>query len=520
MCVTVCCPRWTSLDVLWLALTYAVLVSACTGSNDGGSNDPETLAPANLVYSNNPANYTTGSPVTPNTPTSTGGAATTYAISPTLPAGLALNATTGVLSGTPTASLPRALYTVTASNAVGSTTATLTLGVSAPIATFSVGPDVTLNYPNNPNQPPYLVDLSDEHTTIFPPPAGTNTYLFFAASKISGSTGGAVVLQTTDLVNFSFATSLGYPAQVFAPPLAINQCDTTHISEFDGNYAAPGSVLQDPTLPAGNLMMFYEAENHCPGGQLSQPFYATVGFARSSDGGKTWPAPVNSALGNSTRYPVLKGLLPQPAAPGYTAMGDAIPAAFTERDLDGHAYAYVIHECAGGGVGPSDGQLRIARAQLGTDPLVFLKWYQGAFSQPGIGGQDSAITPTPGCANGVQTMADLTYNDELASYLLVFVCHTGSTGSLIGAWYYATATSLALQDWSMPQLIENSQYTLTMPCPNNTRGGQFDGWYPSLMSPGAASGHTKLTGRVFFMNGCDVGQRQFMSRTFTITTGP
>ncbi len=37
------------------------------------------------------------------------------------------------------------------------------------------------------------------------------------------------------------------------------------------------------------------------------------------------------------------------------------------------------------------------------------------------------------------------------------------------------------------------------------------------MSPGAAAGHTKLTGKVFFINGCDTGKRTFASRTFTIT---
>lgn len=40
------------------------------------------------------------------------------------------------------------------------------------------------------------------------------------------------------------------------------------------------------------------------------------------------------------------------------------------------------------------------------------------------------------------------------------------------------------------------------------------------MSPGAPSGHTKLTGTIFFMNGCDTGQRAFTSRAFTITASP
>ncbi len=79
-----------------------------------------------------------------------------------------------------------------------------------------MGPDQTLTYSNNPATPPYLADLPDEHTTVIPPAAPGSPYLVFAASKLSGGTGGAVVLRTTDLTNFDFASSLGYSRS--APP--------------------------------------------------------------------------------------------------------------------------------------------------------------------------------------------------------------------------------------------------------------------------------------------------------------
>ena len=51
-------------------------------------------------------------------------------------------------------------------------------------------------------------------------------------------------------------------------------------------------------------------------------------------------------------------------------------------------------------------------------------------------------------------------------------------------------------------------------------GSSFDGFYPSFMSPGAPAGHTRNTGRVYFLNGCDTAlPRAFVSRTFTIA-GP
>jgi hypothetical protein len=387
------------------------------------------------------------------------------------------------------------------------------------ILSFSVGPDETLTWPNSASDPPYLVDLPDEHTTFIPLGGGPNNYLVFGASKLSGGTSGAVVLRTSDLKNFQFATSLGYARQVLSSPVAIDQCNPVYATEFDENYAAPGSVLQDPTLPPGNLMMFYEAENHCPGGVNQHFYYATVGFARSSDNGKTWPASVNSVLGGPSRHPVLKGPNPQPATNTTTAMGNAIPSAFVDRSASGDYYVYVNYSYNDGGLAPStDRQVRTARARLGVDPVVFQKWYNGAFSQQGIGGVDSTVLPAPGCApNTRQTMSEVSYNDDLGAYLMVFVCISGPTGSRVGAWYYSLASSLDLQDWSAPQMIGNSQFPETEPCPGLTTGGDFDGWYPSMMSPGAVAGHTKLTGHVFFQSGCDAGPRKFMSRTFTIT---
>jgi hypothetical protein len=380
-----------------------------------------------------------------------------------------------------------------------------------------VGPDTAVTYPNDPASPPYLNNFPDEHTT-FIPLGGTSGYLVFGASKVSTSTtGGAVALLTTDLSTFQFATSLGYGTQVMSPPVPFQQCDAAWANVFDENYSSPGTVLQDPTRPAGNLIMVYEAENHCPGGVNQQQFYVTVGLARSSDNGKTWPAPVNSLLGGTNRYAILKGPNPQPATGGYPAMGNGIPSAFVETDAQGVSSLYVVYSYYDGGFTPATDRLqRVARAKLGTDPLVFQKWYNGAFSQPGIGGLDSGFMPSAGCTGGIQSEGSISYNDDLGLYLATFVCRSGGTAG----WYYSTATSLERQDWSAPQLIQNSLLPFTTPCPGLTFGGQFDGFYPSFMSPGAAAGHTKLTGMVFYMTGCDTGKRTFMSRTFTITVPP
>jgi hypothetical protein len=105
-----------------------------TGTLSGGWNLSFEIAPAvvtapsSLSYSINPATYTLGAAIT-NTPTSTGGAVTSYSISSLPPAGLTFNTTTGIISGTPTTLTSATPYTVTAANSGGSTTVSLSISV-------------------------------------------------------------------------------------------------------------------------------------------------------------------------------------------------------------------------------------------------------------------------------------------------------------------------------------------------------------------------------------------------------
>jgi len=369
-----------------------------------------------------------------------------------------------------------------------------------PNITFSVGPDQAPIYPKS------LTIIPDEHTTIIPPVPGSDVYLVFAANILNAKgIGGPVVLETRDLKTFTFAS--GYTNPVMTAPFALTTCKPAFDPEFDLNYTGPGSVLADPTKPAGNLMMIFEAENHCPGGVWQHFFYATVGFARSADNGKTWPAPVDSELGGPDRYPVLKSHTPETvvAETNPVHMGDALPSAFVDKN-----FLYVTYLFAGPG---EDGQIRMARGRLGGNgQLKFYKWYNGAFSEPGIGGLDSGVLPPVDCQG--ENMGQISYEDVLGLYMLTFVCKSGGDQA---AWYFSTATSLDRQDWTAPRIIANSQLPMTGPCGKNEAGKLFDGWYPSFMSLGAAAGHLSKTGLVFFMNGCDSGPRTFMSRAFTIS---
>jgi DNA-binding beta-propeller fold protein YncE len=140
----------------WLALSLGTTFLFFCGC---GSNGGSAKAPTALSYSASTAVFTKGVAITPDNPTSSGGAVSSYSVSPVLPAGLTLSGSTGVISGIPTIVATAATYTVTASSSGGSTTATLTITVddqapsafsyAAGTAIYIVNVPITENDPNN-----------------------------------------------------------------------------------------------------------------------------------------------------------------------------------------------------------------------------------------------------------------------------------------------------------------------------------------------------------------------------------
>ncbi|MBI3489958.1 MAG: Ig-like domain-containing protein [Acidobacteria bacterium] len=81
--------------------------------------------------------------ISPRTPVNAGGAASSWSISPALPAGLAFSTASGEISGTPAVATSATIYTVTATNAAGSGHGTLTVAVAAavvPVTGVSLAP--------------------------------------------------------------------------------------------------------------------------------------------------------------------------------------------------------------------------------------------------------------------------------------------------------------------------------------------------------------------------------------------
>ena len=113
---------------LWGVLLICLFLGSCGGGGGGGGGGP--TAPSGLSYPAPPA-FVVGQAITPLSPTVSGQVAS-YSVDQTLPAGLSLNTTTGVISGTPSAATAQASYTVNAQNSVGSTSAMVSIVVSLP----------------------------------------------------------------------------------------------------------------------------------------------------------------------------------------------------------------------------------------------------------------------------------------------------------------------------------------------------------------------------------------------------
>jgi Putative Ig domain/Concanavalin A-like lectin/glucanases superfamily len=86
-------------------------------------------APTALSYATNPLSVAHGGPISSDNPSVTG-TPTRYTVSPALPTGLSISASTGDITGTPTSVTAMATYTVMAANATGATTVALVITIT------------------------------------------------------------------------------------------------------------------------------------------------------------------------------------------------------------------------------------------------------------------------------------------------------------------------------------------------------------------------------------------------------
>ncbi len=327
-----------------IAWSLMALLLACGGgSGSGGSGVPAaTVTPSALAYLVNPAAYTVGQAITPNPPSHGGGAVDTYTVSPALPVGLALNATSGILSGTPTAVTPSYVYTVRATNAAGSTTVQLTLAVNAvppsnlayavPIATYTVGAAIPPNAPSlsgggdlyfvvSPALPAGLV--LDPLTGIL---SGTPTAATPRADHtvIAGNTGGTTTAQLSLAVQAALDVAPAISSQpasltVTAPQPASFSVTASGTAPLQyqwkknganvGTNTATFSLATTATTDAGSYTV---TVSNTAGSVTSNAALLTVNAAQGMPAFTTQPADVTLTEGQNGQFVVAASGAPTP----------------------------------------------------------------------------------------------------------------------------------------------------------------------------------------------------------------
>jgi photosystem II stability/assembly factor-like uncharacterized protein len=263
------------------------------GYSAGETGTARRLAPtvATLTaYRTNPATYSTGVPITANTPVAAGSSPMVFRSNPALPPGLSLDSATGILSGTPTQTQSPTAYSIVATNLYGSSALNLVISVLNPPSNFTysfypapqyiVGTAITPNLPTVSGHvslytvsPALPAGLSlDSLTGIIsgtPTGASASANYTLTARNASGASATVVLNITVSQKpsNLSYATN---PA-TYRPGVAI----TANLPSIQGG----GSVIYSvsPSLPAGlTLHPLTGALSGTPSAQTAQSFYTVT----------------------------------------------------------------------------------------------------------------------------------------------------------------------------------------------------------------------------------------------------
>lgn len=214
------------LNALVFVLATFLFLNSCTTTDGTESKNRPVIS-----YST-PNIFTVNTAIIALSPTNTEGKAVSYAVSPSLPAGLSLDTNTGIISGTPTKVKAVATYVITAKNSAGSSTFDVVITVNAkdsvPEITyetpsvFTVDTAITplspvnsggkaLSYSVSPMLPSGLT-LDAVTGVISGTPTvekGTATYIVTATNSVGSSTFGIVltVNKIASIVNLKFEDS-------------------------------------------------------------------------------------------------------------------------------------------------------------------------------------------------------------------------------------------------------------------------------------------------------------------------
>ncbi len=393
---------------------------------------------------------------------------------------------------------------------------TVVAGLRSPHSTSRTPPaDITLGAPTqifHYRQPDAMgmFNVPDMHTSLAQQP--DKSYLVFITGNIGPAAGSVARLSTNDLLHY---TNAGPGSATSAAPVLEPSCrqprtatggrgGKSHISrargssaretgppieqlqkcmrQYDADYAGANAVLAASN--GRDLLMFYEGGTKTAGTTYIQHGWEfnVMALARSSDAGRTW----------TREGVVLSGTDPVPTARTQTGQpgiseGGVIAA-------NGYLYAFFQYVPNDTSAGEPPSVIEAARAPLSSDgkPGSFRKYYNGSFSEPGLGGKASPVVATTNgaCTRPVEVWP--AYSTYLKAYVLSYLCNEG--------WSFSTSTDLV--NWSQPRVfLKEKMWRSCKPMD----------WNFVLATPGNPAGVIGQTGVVIYAH-TDVRGQQCGSR--------
>lgn len=218
LCISKKTGRLYYYFILIILVQLLITSTGCGGGGGGSSSDSDT-PPSGLTYSSTSAVYTKNLKINDNVPAYTG-TVSEWSVTPSLPAGLVMDQSTGIISGKPSTDQAAAEYKVIASNASGSATAVISiavkdlppaaLGYSVTSAVYTVGLEITENKPSyygtvtawsiTPDLPEGLaLDAATGVITGTPLVEQSAKYYTVTASNPEGSTSAAISITVNNV---------------------------------------------------------------------------------------------------------------------------------------------------------------------------------------------------------------------------------------------------------------------------------------------------------------------------------
>ncbi len=189
-----------------------------------------TLAQPTLSYTGSPFTFTKNTAISSITPTyTTYNNSGTFTVSPSLPSGLSINGSTGVISGTPTSALTATNYTITLTDGA---TQTVTSTIS-----------ITVNDVSEPTPDAPIISYSSSYLTLtkstnMTPLSPTSTGGTVVSYSISGELPAGLSFNTSN------GTISGTPTQIFS-----ETSYTITATNTGGSVSVSVSIIVNDTIP-------------------------------------------------------------------------------------------------------------------------------------------------------------------------------------------------------------------------------------------------------------------------------